>query len=780
KLINLKNVKIEFHTLLLAKKKLIHQLAFICFFKFTFKSINLLITSIYKTCFYSGWITLFLIRFFYFASIILIKLIIKPIKSLITFINKLNYSTWFNQRLIIKKFLPRPNLFYLRSVIIFALVLLILILPFKAYTYYKSLDTIRGQVLKESKQAINQLLFAGKSAVDLDFNQTQINFSQAGNNFLSAQDKLNEINGLLFTLAAIIPDKNLQLTAVAKDILQAGQLSSEIGKNLSMIIEKSFNKTNGLKEILDNFRLYGRLAASKTFKLNNLLTTIDNNNLPDQYSQQFILLQEKTKILNNSLTEFVDLADKLDNFLGLTQNKRYLLVFQNNTELRASGGFIGSYALLDFSNGKLKNLEVPGGGSYDTKAGMLAKIIAPQPLQLIAPQWYFWDANWWFDWPTSANKLMWFYEKSNGPTVDGVISFTPTVLEELLKIIGPIDLTEQYNMIIDADNFWLKTQELVEQKTNKTNQPKKIINDLMNKIIAELPTRITKNNLIPLLKVTEQLFSAKQILFYFTDSDLQNKIVKLGWDGGFKKTDKDYLAVINTNIAGGKSDRKIQETIDHQAKVMPDNTIIDTVTIKRTHTGIKNELFCGVRNIDWMRIYVPQGSQLISAQGFQAVDEIYFKKPDNAWQTDLDIYKTESQTIIDKISGTKIYNEFNKTVFANWSQVNPGQTITIILKYKLPFRINESIKSINESITDKIINKALDLINQNQKKVYPYSLLIQKQPGAKIDQITANLIVNNFSLIWKYPTELVVNKTGWQINNNLDSDKFWAVLLEEK
>ena len=58
---------------------------------------------------------------------------------------------------------------------------------------------------------------------------------------------------------------------------------------------------------------------------------------------------------------------------------------------------------------------------------------------MIAPQWYFWDANWWADWPTSANKLMWFYEKSNGPTVDGVVSFTPTVMEELLKIIGPIE-----------------------------------------------------------------------------------------------------------------------------------------------------------------------------------------------------------------------------------------------------------------------------------------------------------------------------------------------------
>jgi len=411
---------------------------------------------------------------------------------------------------------------------------------------------------------------------------------------------------------------------------------------------------------------------------------------------------------------------------------------------------------------------------------MLDKIIAPHPLQLIAPQWYFWDANWWADWPTSANKLMWFYEKSNGPTVDGVISFTPTVMEELLKIIGPIDLTEQYGAVFDADNFWLKTQELIKQKAGATNQPKKIINDLMNKIIAELPNRITKDNLLPLLKITDQLLSSKQILFYFTDADLENEIIKLGWDGGFKETAKDYLSVINTNIAGGKSDKKIKETIEHQAKIMPDGTIINTVKITRAHTAVAREPFSGVRNVDWMRIYVPKGSQLIEAQGFKAVDEIYFKKPDSSWLVDKDISKTENNTEVDEKSGTKIYQELDKTVFANWSQVDPGQSVAITLKYKLPFKINETNEPTDQSATDKIINNAMSLINPGQKQLYAYSLLVQKQPGAKVDQITADLILNNFSPIWKYPKGLTVNQTGWQISDDLDSDKFWAVVLEEK
>ncbi|MFH1233238.1 MAG: DUF4012 domain-containing protein [Patescibacteria group bacterium] len=844
------------------ERREINQLAFVELVGFIFKIIKALFIFAYKICFYIGWTTLFLIRFAYLVLAILLKLIIKPIRLLTTFIGKIsfysvvesgkmNYAVWmiiirswqlikqkicskaliinkiieqkkflvrqnmksrvnifkinkinFSERLTIKNFLPKPNIGYLKPVLIFAGILLIIILPVKAFTYYKVIDNIRDKVLGDSEQAFSQLLSAGKSAVDLDFNQARKNFSQAGDDFLSAQTKLSEINNLLLSLTAIAPDKNLRLASISRQILQSGQLSADLGKNLSLAITpptplvrgetqtllsggelKLSCKGGKVMEVLDNFRLYGGLAVDQAIKLNKLLETININDLPDQYSEQFILLKKKTAMLANGLSSAVSLADKIGSFLGATVDKRYLLVFQNNTELRASGGFIGSFALIDFSNGKLKNIEAPMGGSYDVEAGMLDKIIAPQPLQLIAPQWHFWDANWWADWPTSANKLMLFYEKSDGPTVDGVISITPTVIEELLKIIGPIDLTEQYGIVFDADNFWIKTQELAEQKADKTNQPKKIIGDLMNKIIAELPNRITKDNLIPLLKVADQLFSSKQILFYFTDPELQNKIIDLGWDGGFKETNKDYLAVVNTNIAGGKSDRKIEETINHQAEIMPDGTIIDTVKITRIHTGVKREPFSGVRNVNWMRIYTPQGSQLISAQGFDVVDEIYFKKPDSSWQTDSDIFKTESNTEVDETSGTKIYQELNKTVFANWSQVDPGQSITITLKYKLPFKIMDSSSKLRggnaKKGTDKIISQTMDLINPDQKQLYPYSLLIQKQPGAKADQITANLIVNNFSPVWKYPKGLSVNQTGWHISDNLDSDKFWAVVLEE-
>ncbi len=456
--------------------------------------------------------------------------------------------------------------------------------------------------------------------------------------------------------------------------------------------------------------------------------------------------------------------------------------------MRASGGFIGSYALVDFYDGRIKNIEAPGGGSYDTEAGLYARVAAPEPLHLVNPLWHFWDSNWWPDWPKSAEKIMWFYEKSDGPTVDGVISFTPTVIEDILSVIGSIDMSDKYGAIINADNFWLTVQGIAEQKSaaaaaiqlneeekkEEKHEPKKIIGDLLDVIIEEMPKRLNKENITELIKIFEKNLNEKHILFYFTDDELQKKVEEYGWDGKIKQSFKDYLAVINTNIAGGKSDKKIRETISHEAEVMGDGSIINTVIIKREHTGVKNEPFSGVRNVNWMRIYVPLGSELLEARGFKQPDEIYFENPENSWQNDPDLRREEFDFKIHSASKTKIYEESWKTVFANWTMVDPGKTAVIYLKYKLPFKID---KKDNSSIMEKIKN----YFSASREPLCPYSFLAQKQSGSLSSSINSKLILaDNFNIIWKYPKGLSADGNGWDISSDLAADKYWAVLMENE
>ena len=665
------------------------------------------------------------------------------------------------------------------SYLIFPLTLLILILPFKAYTYYRSLDEVRARVAGASQSAIEQLAKAGKSAAGLDFNQATADFNGADESFAQAQSELKNINEMLLALGSLLPIGEAKLAAAGPEILNAGEAGAEMGKNLSQAVSRLAELSKqDLPLGLSEFVRYGTQAVISAGALNRSIQKINPDVLPLEYRERFMLMREQATFLEGTLAEFIELTKKISLMLGSDDLKRYLVVFQNNNEARATGGFLGSYALVDFKKGKLTNMETPGGGTYDTEAGLRVRVAAPEPLWLLNPLWHLWDANWWPDWPTSARKVAWFFEKSDGPTVDGVISLTPSVLYKLLQITGPIDLTAEYGVVINADNFLAILQEFAEQKPEVTTKPKKIIGALLEKIIADLPNKLNQETLLALVKAAEESLNQKQILIYLRDADAAATINRYGWDGRIKQTDRDYLLVVNSNIGGGKSDRSIRQTIDHRAEIGADGAVTDTLTIKREHTGEKSEKFSGVRNVNWLRVYVPAGSQLISAAGFVPPAAVYFAEPDAAWLKDPDL-TVENQAQIDPASGTKVYTEAGKTVYANWSMIDPGQTAVITLKYRLPFKL-----TLENDAT--FFDNLRALINTPKKNYIAYSLLVQKQPGAENTQINGTLVLDPGSIfsaepVWRYPAKTDgTNGELWNFNRSLDTDKYFAVILTQR
>jgi len=96
--------------------------------------------------------------------------------------------------------------------------------------------------------------------------------------------------------------------------------------------------------------------------------------------------------------------------------------------------------LLTIDQGAIKSLFVDG--IFNVDGQLHEKIIPPRPIQKISTAWSMHDANWFADFPTSAQKIQWFYEKTGGPTTDGIISLTPTLIERLLGLTGPIPMPE--------------------------------------------------------------------------------------------------------------------------------------------------------------------------------------------------------------------------------------------------------------------------------------------------------------------------------------------------
>jgi hypothetical protein len=281
--------------------------------------------------------------------------------------------------------------------------------------------------------------------------------------------------------------------------------------------------------------------------------------------------------------------------------------------------------------------------------------------------------------------------------------------------------------------------------------------------------------MLEFFSVFEESLSEKHVMLYFNDKELEEEMINRGWGGETKETNWDFLSVINTNIGGQKSDKKIVETINHVIEVMSDGSITDTVVIKRGHKAKRGELFSGVRNVDWMRVYVPENSELIEAGGFKKPDEIYFEKSEVAYEIDPEIKNWEQRAQTDESSGTKIYKENGKTVFANWLMVDPGEEKTVYLKYKLPFVLKPKEKN-NTGLIDKI----LALANPTKQELFAYSAYYQKQPGSIGSRINSTLVLpENYKSVWKYPNILNSADDGWQSSDVLKTDKYYALILTD-
>ena len=664
-----------------------------------------------------------------------------------------------------------------KAIFSFVIFCFIFVSPFILYGYYQNLQGKKNDILDKTSQALFHLALSQKAASAQDLYYTNMELQAASQNFSQAQKEFSGINFLAQEAFKIVPQVNKQFIT-AKKLVEIGQKLSAsavlITDTLSQINSSSTDQNQNLTDKLSALKDSLNLVLPDIKLANQDLNDIYLNEIPQEYQSKIELLQTNLPVLEKNITKFINYSDLILKFLGQDSQKRYLLLFQNNNEIRPTGGFIGSYALIDIDRGNIRKINVPSGGPYDLRAGLKANIKSPLPLNIINPRWEFQDANWFADLPTSADKLIWFYEKSGGPTVDGLIFVNATFLEKILALTGPIELTD-YNKTITAENFFTEIQESVELEYDKTqNKPKQIIADLTPIIINRL-LHTKQQKFSELLDIMLSSLSEKEIQLYFTNYSLEKLVLDNNWGGQMKDTDNDYLEIVSTNIAGEKTDAKIDQQADLKTAIQPDGTIINTLTITKTHTGQAGEVFYGVPNIDYLRIYVPKGSELLSATGFSQLPEEFFLTSDTEiYDIDPDLAYSEFSRKLEPTSQTAIYNEGNKTVFANWLKIDPSQTQTVMLQYKLPFKL--SFVSPNNDLLANIFNKLN--FKEEHSNLQKYSLLWQKQSGKKNYPISSEIIFPqelNYQII--YPDNLKKNGNNFIYKSALNDDKFLAIIF---
>ncbi|MEI6040408.1 MAG: DUF4012 domain-containing protein [Candidatus Berkelbacteria bacterium] len=382
--------------------------------------------------------------------------------------------------------------------------------------------------------------------------------------------------------------------------------------------------------------------------------------------------------------------------LKIFKQGTYLVLFQNNAEMRPAGGFIGSFAIVTFDNYKIKKIDFNTNiFKLDNAYTAKTQVVPPTPLAIIAQnRWALRDSNFAVDFPTAAQNVQWFYAQETkdalnpqdmGQKVDGVIAINASLLQDFLRLTGPINM-EKYDITISADNFF----EVLAQKIEKEyfndlsaqgeNEPKTILKDMMPIVMA----RATDLPKAKLIKFGLDALNQKLVLFQSNNAGIQQAILNNNWGGEIQDTKSDYLAINNANITdlamqkngGAKTSLKIKESIDY--KVESDEAgLVGRLSLTRSHTG--SYAWPDGVNVNWTRILVPQGTELIRAE-------------------------LNGQDIKDKV---EVGSESGKTVFGLWINTAPQTSNVLNLTYKLPIPTSN------------------------------YSLLVQKQPGNTGDQLSA-------------------------------------------
>lgn len=491
-------------------------------------------------------------------------------------------------------------------------------------------------------------------------------------------------------------------------------ISTSLIKMISDI--EKFNDKNNLYKINEVKNAFANIDLNLQI-INSTLDKINITFLPKQYQNEIIKYKEKINDLSN-MSHNIYLGSNIISYIigGDNSSKRMLFIFENANELRATGGFMGSYALVDFKDGNIVNYEVPGGGIYDLRAGFTKTLEPPEPFKILVSKWEIQDANWFFDFKKSANKIIDFFEPSSGTSVDGIIVINSNMMSSLMDLVGDIKL-DNYDITLTKYNIIDELQNIIGSQRNKTNKPKLVIGGLFEKISDAILNK-KDFELEKIYNLFDDVKNKKQILAYIKDDYVQNYVRNLGISGEIAdvNNNEDYLAVVDTNIGGGKTSQYIDRSVDQTVDILGNGDIIKTLIINKKYLRQNNNF--DTKNIEFLRVYVPEGSELISISGFDNVkidSKIYAN-----YDIDKDLINLNSLSVRDFNTNTIIYNDEGKTIFGNFIYLNPGENKQVIVKYKLPFRASFD--------------------NEGNFK---YMLYFQKQPG--VDNLKYSITINNVS-----------------------------------
>ncbi len=589
------------------------------------------------------------------------------------------------------------NLFNLKRLGILGVILIIIGVLFvyvaiRAFAVYGKADKVYDQAKKAADAAKNQNIILAReelvktrdAADGLKRELTSIGFARyiplLGLYISDAEHMINAgvhgINAAIVTADSLIPYADV-LGLKGKGTFAGGSAEDRIRtavKSLSKVVPKIDDievEVKKAKEEIDH------VNPSRYPKIGPL------TKIHDQIAAAKTLVNEGVVAVKQGKP----LIKVLPELLGSEKSKKYLILFQNDGELRPTGGFLTYYSIFRVEEGVI---HVDSANDiYRLDDSIRSHPAAPDIIKKYFPKvtrFYIRDSNLSPDFQESMNTFREFYEDSRSKTeIDGIIAIDTDFLVNVIKILGEVQVG---GLFFKAENDpRCNCPQVVYQLQSIITTPVGYIREDRKGIIAQLLYATMQKALGvspgkywgPLFQQAIVDANEKHILFSVNNKDAQKGLEALGWAGKIRSIEGDYVHINDANFSGAKTNIFIKQNVRIDYEIGDDGSVTKTLTLEyrnpQEHSDCNLErggLCLNAIHRDFQRIYVPKGSTLVSNKGSQV--------------------KVETK------------EDLGKTYFEGFFTLNPLGKSSMIYTYKLPFKVENGVLPV----------------------------LIQKQPGVEL------------------------------------------------
>ncbi|GEM_PF-786089 len=457
-----------------------------------------------------------------------------------------------------------------------------------------------------------------------------------------------------------------------------------------------------------------------------------------EYASLLGTLQKMDTLM--SLTE--DALDVAPRILGFEGKKTYLLVFQNNMELRPGGGLIESYALVSFENGSISEFKIHDVSDADGQ--LKGHIEPPYPIRRYVPSthWFMRDSNFDIDYLKNASKTAYFLNLELGQAVDGIISVDSTMIKNLLGVVGPVYLPD-FQEEVTTENMQSLIQAHTEKNPGSASAQKK---DFVRSLIVVIEQKLLEGKNFSYLKLAEALNKSlveKHMLFAFAQPSIQtiftvNRVSSTLWDdrSSTANSAQDFFGLSEANVGSNKANAFVKRKIDHHVFLDTSGKLSSQVSVnyKNTSTG-----WPGGAYKTYVRFVLPTGSVLtdVTIDGREQQLTAAVTDPQLYEKTN---FKPPKELEVEKIE------EQDKTVYGFLVVVPANSSSTVTISYSLMQKLPS-------------------------QPTAAYALRVFKQPGTEDDAYTFTL---------NYPQDYTVLKSSEPVKNAGESISWSTDLSTDK